>query len=171
MKKECTLRQSIFLIPLFTVLLGLSLISSAQDITTMPISSISGKDGDIQFNDYSGKVILIDFWASWCGPCRQSFPWMNNMQAKYEDQGFMVIAINLDSEAGEARRFLKEVPADFLIGFDPEGLSAEKMNVEAMPMSYLIDRKGNIRHRMMGFNTEKKASHEAYIQALLSEAK
>lgn len=93
------------------------------------------------------------------------------MQAKYKEQGFEIIAINLDNEQEQAFDFLKEIPANFTLGFDPEGLSAEKMNVEAMPMSYLVDRQGMIRQRMIGFNTSKKAQHEAHIQTLLTETK
>ena len=138
-------------------------VSFAEEAQALPISSVAGQNQAIQFSDYAGKVVLIDFWASWCGPCRQSFPWMNDMHAKYSDQGFEIVAINLDSETQEANTFLKEVPANFILGFDPEGVTAEKMQVEAMPMSYLVDRKGNIRHRLMGFNTSKKAEHEAHI--------
>lgn len=144
--------------------------SFAEEAQLLPISSVAGQNQTIQFNDLRGKVVLIDFWASWCGPCRQSFPWMNAMQTKYAEQGFEIVAINLDSEAEEAANFLKEIPANFKIGFDSEGITAEKMQVEAMPMSYLIDRDGKIRYRMMGFNTQKKTEHEAHIQTLLTEA-
>ena len=163
--------QPMILISIFTLFLCFASLTYAQDETLLPIESVPGIDAEIQFKDYSGKVILIDFWASWCGPCRQSFPWMNQMQSKYAGQGLTVIAINLDSDPADANDFLKEVPANFLLGFDPEGITAEVMNIEAMPMSYLVDRQGNITHRMMGFNTEKKAEHEAYIQALLNDTK
>ena len=133
------------------------------------LEGVAGLEQNINFQDYAGQVILVDFWASWCGPCRQSFPWMNAMQAKYAEQGLKIVAINLDSEVAAAREFLAEVPANFTLGFDPEGNSAEQMQVEAMPMSYLIDRDGQIRYRLMGFNTDKKVEHEAHIQHLLNE--
>tara|TARA_R110001599_G_scaffold294959_1_gene499099 strand:- start:410 stop:925 length:516 start_codon:yes stop_codon:yes gene_type:complete len=163
--------QSKLSLGLFSFLLCFSLQSFAEQNQVLPVSSVAGQDRTIEFKAYIGKVILIDFWASWCGPCRQSFPWMNDMQAKYKDQGFEVIAINLDNEQKQAFDFLKEIPANFTLGFDPEGLTAEKMSVEAMPMSYLVDRNGMIRQRMIGFNTEKKAEHEAHIQTLLTETK
>jgi thiol-disulfide isomerase/thioredoxin len=146
-------------------------LSFAEEAQALPISAVAGKNTSIQFSDYAGKVVLIDFWASWCGPCRQSFPWMNDMLAKYADHGFEIIAINLDSDTKEANDFLKEVPANFILGFDPEGITAEKMQVEAMPMSYLIDRQGKIQYRMMGFNTSKRTEHEAHIQTLLTRDK
>jgi thiol-disulfide isomerase/thioredoxin len=154
-----------------------SALTFADEAQTLPINSVSsvssvaGEQQRIYFKDYLGKVVLLDFWASWCGPCRQSFPWMNVMQEKYKDQGFEIIAINLDSEPEDAFDFLKEIPANFTLGFDSEGLTAEKMNVEAMPMSYLIDRQGKIRQRLIGFNTTKKAEHETHIQTLLTDTK
>lgn len=164
-------QHPIWLIGVFTLLCCFASLTFSNDEPVLPLESIAGKDADIYFKDHNGEVLLIDFWASWCGPCRQSFPWMNAMQAKYSDKGLTIIAINLDSETHHAYAFLEEVPANFLLGFDPEGLSAEKMNVEAMPMSYLINRQGKIVHRMIGFNTEKKAEHEAQIQALLDAKK
>ncbi len=145
-------------------------LSFAEGGLNLPITSVAGQQSEIQLKDYAGKVLLIDFWASWCGPCRQSFPWMNAMQAKYKAQGLEILAINLDSDSEEAQRFLEEVPANFTLGFDASGDSAEKMQVEAMPMSYLVDREGKIRYRMMGFNTDKKSEHELNIQKLLTEA-
>lgn len=160
-----------FLISILAIFLCTPLSIYADEYPSLPIESVASKRDKIVFSDYDGNVILIDFWASWCGPCRQSFPWMNKMQTNYVDQGLTVIAINLDSEREAAADFLEEVPTNFLLGFDPEGHTAEKMNVEAMPMSYLVDRQGRLRHRLMGFNTKKKAEHEALIQSLLKETK
>lgn len=151
------------------ILLAQLVTLNTQADTSFTLEDISGQNQNIHFDDYAGNVILLDFWASWCGPCRQSFPWMNDIQAKYAGQGLSIIAINLDSDTEAANAFLEEVPANFVVGFDPEGASAETMHVEAMPMSYLIDREGHIRFRLMGFNSDKKSEHEALIQTLLKE--
>ena len=171
MKKLLSQKLNTLLLGLFSFTLCFSSLSFAEQGQALPISSVAGQEQTIEFKEYTGKVILIDFWASWCGPCRQSFPWMNDMQAKYNAQGFEVISINLDSETEDALNFLKEIPANFTLGFDPEGITAEKMEVAAMPMSYLIDRQGMIRQRMIGFNSTKKAEHEAHIRTLLTESK
>ncbi len=126
-------------------------------------------NGPVTLDALKGQVILLDFWASWCGPCRQSFPWMNQMQTRFEKDGLKVIAVNLDSERDAADAFLEENPAVFDIAFDPEGRSAEAMNVLGMPMSFLIDRKGLIRHSLVGFSESRRQAHEAHIQALLAE--
>ena len=163
MNKPCFLKL------IFSVLLIQLLALNCHADQAFKLEDVRGQRENIHFQDFSGDVILLDFWASWCGPCRQSFPWMNDMHAKYADLGLRVVAINLDNDTEAAQEFLAEVPANFILGFDPEGNAAEQMQVEAMPMSYLIDRNGQIRFRLMGFNSGTKAEHEAHIQTLLSE--
>src|SRR4051812_16001142 len=80
--------------------------------------------GALDLARYRGKVVLVDFWASWCEPCRHSFPWLNAMQAKYADRGLVVIGVNVDRERADADRFLRDVPAKFQIVYDPEGTLA-----------------------------------------------
>ena len=118
---------------------------------------------DLQLEQYQGKVVVVDFWASWCVPCRRSFPWMNDMQAKYGDQGLVVIAVNVDRERAAAEEFLAEVPADFRIHYDNDGVVAEAFGVEAMPSSYVIGRDGEIVARHLGFKVKKQDEYEAIL--------
>lgn len=115
-----------------------------------------------------GKVIYLDFWASWCKPCRKSFPWMNKMQAKYGESGLVVLSVNLDAEKTFATEFLNEVPADFDVLYDPKGVTARKLKVQGMPSSYLIDKNGQFVSAHRGFNDDKKVKYEQEIQALLN---
>jgi thiol-disulfide isomerase/thioredoxin len=115
-----------------------------------------------------GKVVYVDFWASWCKPCRKSFPWMNDMQAKYPE-GFQVIAINLDAEPELAAAFLNKVPANMPIVYDPQGDIAKSYQILGMPSSYIVDKKGNLRFSHKGFFSEKQSQYEQEIQTLLSE--
>lgn len=114
-----------------------------------------------------GRVVLLDFWASWCAPCRKSFPWMNALQKKYGDRGLMVIAVNLDVERELAARFLQTIPAQFRIEYDPEGDLAARLNVAAMPTSFLLDRSGKIVKQHAGFREAQLAAREQEIEALL----
>jgi thiol-disulfide isomerase/thioredoxin len=156
---------------IFTSLFSLlSLAEGSENTSRKHLDLLTISQGNISFNDYQGKVVLLDFWASWCRPCRQSFPWMNDMQARYADQGLIVLAVNLDQDKADASDFLKDVPAKFRIIYDQAGGSAEQMEVIGMPMSYLIDRNGDIRHSLIGFNSQKKIQHEAHIHTLLNEA-
>jgi len=128
---------------------------------------LSGLQGPVSLNQYRGKVVYLDFWASWCGPCRESFPWMDRMVSRYGADGFAVIAINLDKERALADRFLAELAPRFTIAFDPKGEIAERYDVQAMPSSYLIDRGGRIRNRHRGFRRDSTSLSESQIRMLL----
>jgi thiol-disulfide isomerase/thioredoxin len=117
-----------------------------------------------------GKVIWVDFWASWCVPCRRSFPWMNTMQRKYGADGLQIIAVNLDKERSLADGFLTEVPAEFSLRFDPAGELAKQFAVQAMPSSYLLDSQGNVLASHFGFKTADAEVYEHAIQAALAAA-
>jgi len=134
-----------------------------------PAFTLAGIETPITLAQFKGKVVLLDFWASWCGPCRQSFPWMNAMQEKYQAHGLEILAINVDKERQLADEFLKKLPANFTIAFDPDGLVAAKYQLKAMPISFLIDRKGVIRQQHLGFHKNNVGSYEAGIRKLLRE--
>ncbi|WP_417516274.1 TlpA family protein disulfide reductase [Marinobacter sp.] len=139
----------------------------AVDTGAAPDVKLPTRDGRISLSELRGKVVLLDFWASWCGPCRQSFPWMNEMQARYESQGFEVVAVNVDQNPEAAAAFLSEVPATFTVAFDPEGKTPEAYEVMGMPSAYLIDRNGHIHSQHIGFHNGQKETYEASIRSLL----
>ena len=118
---------------------------------------------------YEGKVVIVDFWASWCVPCRRSFPWLNAMQHKYADQGLVIVGVNLDEERAAAEEFLQEYPADFLIHFDVSKDMAREFGVVAMPSSYLLGRDGEVRKRHFGFKVKKQDEYEAAIAEALGD--
>ncbi len=124
-------------------------------------------DVSFDLDDYRGKVILIDFWASWCGPCRQSFPWMNDMHTKYRDDGLIIVAVNVDSDLAAANRFLTDYPARFRVHFDKDRTLAREYDVVAMPSSFLIGRDGQIVKQHLGFKVLKQDEYEAAIQTAL----
>lgn len=118
----------------------------------------------------AGKVVWVDFWASWCEPCRRSFPWLNAMHRKYHDRGLQIIAVNLDKERGLAEKFLAEVPAEFELRYDSAGTLAEQFAVQAMPSSYLLDGAGNVVVRHFGFKSADSEQYERAIAAALAAA-
>jgi thiol-disulfide isomerase/thioredoxin len=124
----------------------------------------------LNLQQYRGKVVLVDFWASWCQPCRRSFPWLSEMQRKYQDQGLVVIGVNVDHERTDADRFLKEVPAGFTLVFDPAGTLATQYEVPGMPSSYVYGRDGVLITKHIGFRESSEAERETQIQALLAQA-
>jgi thiol-disulfide isomerase/thioredoxin len=124
---------------------------------------------DLDLTAYRGKVVYVDFWASWCAPCKQSFPWLANLVREYASQDFVVIGVNVDKDHGRAERFLNETPANFTIVYDPQGELATAYKVAGMPSGVLIDRTGHVRFQHAGFSEKQKGHYEEQLQTLLAE--
>ena len=147
------------------------LISPAALATKAPVFELPGDSGTVSLQKYRNQVVFVDFWASWCVPCKYSFPWMNEMQERYGEDGFKVIGINVDKDKAMAQKFLEHVPASFDIAYDPEGEVADLYSLKVMPSSYLIDRDGNLVHAHKGFKTSDGSRMEDMIRKLLDEKK
>jgi cytochrome c biogenesis protein CcmG/thiol:disulfide interchange protein DsbE len=118
---------------------------------------------------YRGKVVYLDFWASWCKPCRHSFPWMNAMQQKYGADGLVIVAVNVDEQHADAEKFLKETPAGFTVIYDPAGKLAEQYGIYGMPSSFVIGRDGQVLQKHQGFFDDSPAKYEAELRAGLGK--
>jgi thiol-disulfide isomerase/thioredoxin len=123
----------------------------------------------IQLSDYKGKVVYVDFWASWCGPCKRSFPVLNSLRSKYQSQGFEVIGVNLDDDVADAKAFLAKLPVSFPIALDNKGATAEQYAVKGMPSAYLIDKQGKVQYVIEGFSDNEAAQLDAHISQLLGQ--
>ncbi|MCH8072943.1 MAG: TlpA family protein disulfide reductase [Proteobacteria bacterium] len=128
-------------------------------------------DSTFDLAEFRGKVVVLDFWASWCVPCRRSFPWMNSMQEKYGGDGLVIIGVNMDSDPAEANAFLQAYPARFRIVNDPDGELAREYDVIAMPSSYVFDRNGVLVTRHLGFKVKRQEEYEAILVESLSADK
>lgn len=149
-----------------------SLPSGAVDVgAAAPDISLPTLSGKFESAQARGKVLYVDFWASWCVPCRQSFPWMNEMQAKYAARGLQLVAINVDARRADADRFLSQVEAKVAIAFDGNGDTPKRFGVKGMPSSYLIDGEGRLIKSHSGFRDSDKAALEAAIVAALDANK
>ncbi len=126
-------------------------------------------DVPVELNELHGRVVYLDFWASWCVPCRQSFPWMQNLKETYESRGLTVIAVNLDHDRADAETFLRRFHPGFQIRFDPEGHWAEQFKVQGMPTSVIIDRSGVARFTHIGFRPADGTTYTHQIEQLLAE--
>lgn len=142
---------------------GLSGPASAIELSELDGSPVS------TMQQLEGKVLLVDFWASWCTPCRKSFPWLNSMQQRHGATGLLVLAVNEDSERSDATQFLQQVPAEFAVLYDKAGALAQQYQLMGMPSSFLIDKKGQIRYRHIGFKQADIAGYETQIRQLLAE--
>lgn len=135
----------------------------------VPDLTLTTAQGKLRLSDLRGQVVYVDFWASWCIPCRKSFPWMNQLESRYSKQGLKIVAINLDKDQQLAKQFLADIPANFTVAYDPEGLSAQQFKVQAMPTSYIIDRNGKLHATHLGFREKDAAAVEVQIKALVSK--
>ncbi|MEP7246346.1 MAG: TlpA disulfide reductase family protein [Gammaproteobacteria bacterium] len=126
-------------------------------------------DTPLDLAAYKGKVVYLDFWASWCQPCRESFPWMDAEQRAHLERGLVVVAVNLDQERDLAERFLQQMNPHFRIVYDPKGTLAERFKVSGMPSSFVIDRHGEVRFKHQGFREERKAQLDTELSTLLAE--
>lgn len=118
---------------------------------------------------YQGNVVYLDFWASWCKPCRQSFPWMDAMQQKYAADGLEIVAVDEDEQPSDGQKFLQEEQVGFSIVVDPKGVLAERYALIGMPSSFLIGRDGQVLHKHAGFYSDSPAKLEAEIRAALGK--
>lgn len=129
------------------------------------------KQETIKLSAYKGKVVYLDFWASWCGPCRKTFPWMNEMQKKYSKSGFEVVAINVDQKKELADGFLAKSPAEFTVLLDSQGAVPKKFEIQGMPSSFIIDRNGIVQLAHKGFKEGQAEELESEIRKLIEASK
>jgi cytochrome c biogenesis protein CcmG, thiol:disulfide interchange protein DsbE len=123
----------------------------------------------LDLGPFRGRVVYLDFWASWCGPCKQSFPWMQTLADTYAGRGLTVVAVNLDADRADAEKFLRQFRPTFEVRFDPTGDLAAFYQVKGMPSSVLIDRHGVPRFTHVGFLPIDGSALEAQVQELLAE--
>ncbi len=124
---------------------------------------------ELDLQAYRGKVVYLDFWASWCAPCRESFPWLDQLERQFGAQNLVVIGVNVDHDRDSAERFLNQNFASFPIVYDPLGTIATAYKVKGMPSAVLIDRAGQVRFEHIGFSSKKTSEYEDQLQTLLNE--
>ncbi|HTO49624.1 MAG TPA: TlpA disulfide reductase family protein [Burkholderiales bacterium] len=115
------------------------------------------------------KVLYVDFWASWCGPCVRAFPFLNALDREFRDRGLQVVGINVDERADDALAFLRRYRANFPVAKDSGGACPRAFGVVGMPASYLIDRRGIVREVHIGFRDGEAAQRRAQVERLLAE--
>lgn len=125
--------------------------------------------GNLRLSEQRGEVVLLNFWASWCGPCRQEMPILNTLHERYSKLGFSVIGINVDKDSSLADKILKDIPVTFPILLDDTGAVSGTFDVSAMPTTILVDRDGNMRYLHKGYKPGYELEYEAQIKELIRE--
>lgn len=158
---------------LFVAALGVSMATAvaagelegpAPDFTLKSLN-----DGNLKLSEQQGDVVMINFWASWCGPCRQEMPLLEALYEKYQDLGFTIWGVNVEEDSSAAKDLLKDVSVSFPILFDTENEVSKKYNLIAMPSTVLVDRDGNQRYFHAGYRPGDEAEYERLIRELVRE--
>lgn len=151
------------------IALGSASTTLAADMQA-PTFALPNKVGEtIDLSKLKGQVVMLNFWASWCGPCRTEMPLMDQIYKKYSAAGFTLLGVNVDTDSTDAQKFLSQVPVSFPIAFDRDNKVSQLYNVSAMPSTVFIDRKGNVRALHRGYKAGDEAEYLAQIRTLLKE--
>ena len=151
---------------LFLLLLMLTFTAAGPGLA-QPTGPVPVPADQFNLEQYRGKVVFLDFWASWCKPCRQSLPWLNSMQQRYGEGGLQVVTVNLDKDPEAAADMAAGIDAAILQYLDPEGEMAARLELEGMPSSFLYDRSGELVDRHVGFLKADGPQREKAVLAVL----
>ncbi|MEN8179359.1 MAG: TlpA disulfide reductase family protein [Pseudomonadota bacterium] len=136
----------------------------APDFT---LKSLSGEN--LKLSELRGEVVMVNFWASWCGPCRQEMPLLDQLYKRYQPMGFTILGVNVEEDAGVAKKVLQELPVSFPILFDQTNKISELYQVSAMPSTFLVDRDGKLRYLHKGYQPGYEEQYQAQIRELIRE--
>jgi peroxiredoxin len=143
---------------------------SAWAVEAAPDFTLKSTSGDnLRLSERRGEVVLLNFWASWCGPCRQEMPVLNSLYDRYKEMGFSVIGVNVDKDSALANKLLQDVPVTFPVLYDDRSTVSASYDINAMPTTVLIDRDGNMRFIHMGYKPGVEQSYEEQIKTLIKE--
>ena len=136
----------------------------AMDFT---LPSRSGEN--VRLAEMQGEVVLVNFWASWCGPCREELPKLEEMHQKYKELGVKIVGINIDETRELSQKLLKDVEVNFSVLYDHDNRVSEPYNIRAMPSTYIIDKSGNFRYLHLGYQPGYELAYEEHIKKLMRE--
>jgi cytochrome c biogenesis protein CcmG/thiol:disulfide interchange protein DsbE len=134
---------------------------------TLELTTLDGKT--VRLADFKGRVLLVDIWASWCGPCKSSFPSLDGLYQEFHPRGFDLLAVNVDERRHDADEFLSHHPHQMPVVLDPKGHVPEAFGADAMPSSFLIDRRGKVRFRHAGYTAATLDLYRQEVAALLED--
>lgn len=164
---SCTVR---WFSVLFASLLLFGTANSANIQGKAPNFTLKSNTGkNIKLSELRGQVVLLNFWASWCGPCRQEMPLLEKLQQRYSALGFTVLGVNVEEDSSKAKSLLKDIPVSFPILFDTQNTVSEQYKVSAMPSTVMIDRNGNMRYLHKGYKPGDEAQYKKWVKQLIKE--
>jgi peroxiredoxin len=154
----------------FTVFAASSLASSGMEGNPAPDFALKSSTGqNLRLSEFRGDVVMINFWATWCGPCRQEMPHLDDLYARYQRVGFNLLAVNIDDDSSRAMDMIEELGVNFPVLFDARKQVSELYEVEAMPVTVIVDREGKVRHVHHGYKPGYENMYLDQIRSLLRE--
>lgn len=154
----------------FSVFAASSLASSGLEGQAAPDFALKSSNGEnLRLSEYRGNVVMINFWATWCGPCRQEMPLLDELYNRYERVGFNLLGVNIDDDSSRAMRMVEELGVDFPVLFDAQKEVSKLYEVEAMPVTVIVDRQGTVRYVHHGYKPGYEDKYLDQIRTLLRE--
>ena len=155
---------------LLSVIAATSLASSGLEGRSAPDFALKSSTGEnLRLSEYRGEVVMVNFWATWCGPCRQEMPLLDELYQRYERVGFNLLGVNIDDDSRKAMKMIEELGVNFPVLFDSRKEVSKLYEVEAMPVTVLIDREGNVRYVHHGYKPGYEEKYLDQIRLLLRE--
>ncbi len=155
---------------LFSVFAATSLASSKLEGQTAPDFALKSSTGEnMRLSEYRGDVVMINFWATWCGPCRQEMPLLDELYQRYSRVGFNLLGVNIDDDSRRAMQMIEELGVDFPVLFDATKRVSEMYDVDAMPVTVIVDREGTVRYVHQGYKPGYEDKYLTEIRTLLRE--
>lgn len=154
---------------LVCVALGGPVASGAPDSSAPDFSLPSLDGGTVALSELRGQVVLINFWASWCGPCRQEMPLLEQIYQRYENFGFTLLAVNVEPDPNSAQAWLEDTPVSFPVLLDKQNQVSKLYDVIAMPSTVLVDREGKVRYVHNGYEPGYEDEYQNQIRTLIRE--
>lgn len=152
------------------VLLSAGIANADVDAGPAPDFTLKSHSGDnLRLSEFRGEVVMINFWASWCGPCRQEMPLLDELYTQYQPLGFTILGVNVEEDSTKAKKLLKDIPVSFPVLFDNESEVSKLYKVVAMPSTVLVDRDGNVRYLHQGYKPGYEEHYQEQVRTLIRE--
>jgi peroxiredoxin len=167
--KPTSLKTGIYTIGLVALLAGSSAMADIEQGAAPDFTLKSSSGQNLRLSEFRGEVVMINFWASWCGPCRQEMPLLDELYGQYKPMGFTILGVNVEEDPTQAKQMLNESPVTFPVLFDSQSEVSKLYNVVAMPSTVLLDRDGNVRYLHKGYKPGFEETYQQQVRALIRE--
>lgn len=166
--RQCGLVSLVFILSILFLTVANAKVKEGQNFPEFKLNSLGNKAKNISLSSYKGKVVVLDFWASWCEPCKVELPVLNKLYKKYQTHGLEIVGVNEDKEMSEANAFLKSYPIQMpLLEDGAKGEVLSKLEVDGLPVTYVLDKNGKVHKIHKGFKEGDLDKFEKEIVALL----